>query len=156
MSRYLRAAVVAQVITAAYLQLVEWVDLAPWNNVANGNRQESFDIMLLVIQACASVAFLARFLLGMLAGWVFYAVWLWLQLVGWWKPYLFGGRSVGPNWFFAHTYKFLPAIEQRPVPDANHVVLQFLIIVVLVTGAGAIWSLLRERRRIGLQAGSGA
>ena len=60
----------------------------------------------------------------MITGWLAYAVWLYLEVASWWRPYLFGGRSVGPNWYFAKTYKFLPQIDQRPTPDADHIVLQ--------------------------------
>lgn len=145
-----RAAVISQLVAAIYLQVVEWVDLFPWNNVAHGNRQEGLDVILLLVQAVVIWAFLRRTLWLMVAGWGFYAVWLWLQVVTWWKPYLFGGRRVGPNWWFARTYKFLPAIDQRPVPDANHVVLQLLILVVLAIAGVAIVSVVRagaSRRR---------
>ncbi len=144
MSSATRIAVILQFITGAYLQTVEWVDLAPWNDVASGNRQATFDIVLLVVQAAVLLVFLRRWLWGMIAGWSFYFVWLWLQVSGWWKPYLVGGRHVGAEWFFARTYKFLPPLGDRPVPDANHVVLQLLIVAVLAASGVAIISRVRS------------
>ena len=82
----------------------------------------------------------------MLAGFAGYAFWLYLQLVSWWQPYLFGGRTIGPNWYFAKTYKFLPAIGERPTPDACHIVLQVLLVAVIVSGAITIWQSWRHRR----------
>ena len=66
-----------------------------------------------------------------------YVAWLGLQLDSWWRPYLFGGRTVGPNWYFARTYKFLPMIDHRPTPDAAHVVLQLSLLLVIITAVQA-------------------
>src|SRR5215213_10194428 len=139
MSRTTYVAVGCQLAAAAYLQLVEWVDLYPWNDLSHGNAQEKMDIALLAGQLLIAFWFARERLAGMLAGWAAYAIWMYLQLVSWWQPYLLGGRTVGPNWYFARTYKFLPAIGQRPTPDADHIVLQLLITVVLVTSGMAIW-----------------
>lgn len=131
-------AVAFQVLTAGYLQLVEWVDLFPWNNLSKGNQQEKLDLVILTCQAGVAIWFVRERLWRMALGWTAYAVWLYLQFASWWSPYLFGGRTVGPTWYFTHTYKFLPQIGQRPTPDANHIVLQLLLIAVLLTGAIAI------------------
>ncbi len=132
-------AIVSQLSAAGYLQLVEWVDLFPWNDLSKGNQQEVMDVALLAGQALIAFWFVRQRLLLMCLGWASYAFWMYLQIVSWWRPYLFGNRVVGPNWYFAKTYKFLPQIDQRPTPDADHVVLQILLLGVLVTGAIAIW-----------------
>jgi len=134
-----KAAVASQLIAAGYLQLVEWVDLYPWNDLSKGNQQEMMNVALLAGQALIAFWFVRQRLALMCVGWAGYAFWLYLQIVSWWRPYLFGNRVVGPNWYFARTYKFLPQIDQRPTPDADHVVLQLLLLVVLVTAAIAIW-----------------
>ncbi len=133
-----RAAVVCQLLAAAYLQLIEWVDLFPWNDLSKGNQQEKLDFVLLAVQGVIAVWYWRERLRLMCLGWASYAVWLYLQIVGWWQPYLFGGRTVGPNWYFAKTYKFLPQIGERPTPDACHIVLQILLVAVLITGTIAI------------------
>jgi hypothetical protein len=144
--RSTRLAVICQIAAAAYLQIVEWIDLFPWNDIAKGNAQEKLDVFLLVSQALIALWFFRQRLWLMLLGWLSYAFWFYLQIIGWWWPYLFGGRTVGPNWYFARTFKFLPQIDARPTPDADHVVLQMLLLAVLITGAIAIWYTFQAQR----------
>jgi hypothetical protein len=132
-------AILSQLATAVYLQVVEWIHLFPWNDLSKGNMQERLDVALLAGQLLIAYWFLRQRLALMCLGWLGYAAWLYLQIDSWWEPYLLGGRSVGPTWYFARTFKFLPQIADRPTPDANHVVLQLLIVAVLVSGAMAIW-----------------
>ena len=146
-TRVITIAVVCQLLAAAYLQLVEWVDLFPWNDLSKGNQQEVLDVVLLGSQALVAFWFARRWLVLMVVGWAAYAYWLYLQIVSWWQPYLFGGRTVGPHWYFARTLKILPAIEGRPTPDANHMLLQLLLVAVLVSGAMAIWQTYAARRQ---------
>ncbi len=146
MRRSTIAAAVCQLVAAGYLQLVEWVDLFPWNDLSKGNQQERLDIAILAYQLLVGFWFARQRLGLMCVGWAAYAVWLYLQIVSWWRPYLFGTWAVGPNWYFAKTYKFLPQIGERPTPDADHIVLQLLLVAVLVTGAIAIWRLIAERK----------
>jgi hypothetical protein len=148
LSRVTTIAVVCQLLAGAYLQLVEWVDLFPWNDLAKGNQQEVLDVVLLASQALVAFWFARRWLALMVVGWAAYAWWLYLQIVSWWQPYLFGGRTVGPHWYFARTLKILPAIEGRPTPDANHMLLQLLLVAVLVSGAMAIWQTYADRRQV--------
>ncbi len=146
MRRSTLVAVAIQILAAGYLQLVEWVDLFPWNDLSKGNAQEKLDIAILACQALVAFWYFRQRLSLMVVGWLAYAVWLYLQIDSWWRPYLFGGRSVGPNWYFAKTYKFLPQIGERPTPDADHVVLQILLVAVLISAAIAIWRTARARR----------
>jgi hypothetical protein len=139
MRRSTVVAVGCQLVAAGYLQLVEWVDLFPWNDLSKGNGQEKLDIAILAAQVLIATWFVRQRLSLMMAGWMAYAVWLYLQIDSWWRPYLSGNRVVGPNWYFAKTYKFLPQIDARPTPDADHIVLQLLLVVVLITGGVAIW-----------------
>lgn len=140
-----QVAVVAQLVATAYLQIVEWVPLFPWNDIRRGNGQEMLDIAMLAPQLLLVLAFVRRSRAGMIAGLVAYAGWLVLQIESWWVPYLFGTRTVGPRWWFADTYKFLPQIDARPTPDANHIVLQFILVAVLVTGFGALRAVQRSQ-----------
>jgi hypothetical protein len=135
--RAVRLAVAAQLLCASYLQFIEWVPLAPWNNIANGNQQEVLDVVLAVLQVAFALAFAYRLRWAMALGLAGYSAWFALQIHSWWRPYLFAGYRVGPNWWFAHTYKFLPQIGNRPTPDAAHVVLQITLLLVIVTGFAA-------------------
>jgi quinol-cytochrome oxidoreductase complex cytochrome b subunit len=78
-----------------------------------------------------------------------YGSWMYLQIDSWWRPYVLGGRTVGPNWYFAKTYKFLPTIDSRPTPDAAHIVLQAMLLLVLVTGCLALRRVCTEKPRSG-------
>ena len=133
----IRAAVVMQLLCAAYLQFIEWVPVFPWNDLSNGNAQEVLDLVLAIAQIAFAISFARGWRWPMAAGLAGYVAWFLLQLDSWWRPYLLGGRTVGPKWYFAKTYKFLPQIDHRPTPDAAHVVLQILLLLVIITGVRA-------------------
>jgi hypothetical protein len=133
-SRVYRRAAIAVFVLGAYLQIVEWVDLFPWNNVRNGNGQETLDIVL-----CASMLIIVLLLWR---GWRIAAVvatasllaWAWLQLTTWWLPY-FRGASQGwartyEHWF-SETISWMPRDANHLPPDANHLVLHILIVVAM-------------------------
>jgi len=143
--RVIRLAVATQLLCAAYLQFIEWVPVFPWNDLAHGNAQEVLDGILATAQVGVAVAFAMRWRPVMAAGLAGYLAWFLLQLESWWRPYLFGGRIVGPRWYFARTYKFLPQIGQRPTPDAAHIVLQILLLLVIIAGIRA-WRATRPAR----------
>jgi hypothetical protein len=132
-----RRAVAAQLLCATYLQLIEWVPLFPWNDIRHGNHQELLDGILACLQLAIAIGFFFHKRWAMAIGLAGYGAWLGLQLDSWWRPYLFGGRTVGPNWYFARTYKFLPHMDHRPTPDAAHVVLQLCLLLVIITAVGA-------------------
>ncbi len=140
------AAVVAQLVCAVYLQFIEWVPVFPWNDLAHGNGQEQLDVILAVVQLAIAFGFWMSSRVAMGLGLAAYAVWMYLQIDSWWRPYLFGGRKVGPHWYFARTYKFLPQIDSRPTPDAAHGVLQILLLAVLITGVVAFYQVIRRPR----------
>lgn len=141
-------AVAAQLLCAAYLQLIEWVPLFPWNDLSHGNGQETLDFILAGVQLAIALGFWLRSRVAMGLGLAAYSGWMYLQIDSWWRPYLFGGRKVGPNWYFARTYKFLPMIDSRPTPDAAHVVLQLTLVLVLITGVLAFWYVVRQRSNL--------
>ncbi len=128
------AAALSQAALALYLQVIEWVDLFPWNNIRWGNGQEALDITVAVLQIGLIVGAWKgmRPLVGV--GAVLYAVWFGAQVRAWWIPYLWGAseaRMRHYNWWFGETYKFLPPIGDHPIPDAAHVLLQILIVAAL-------------------------
>jgi len=71
-----------------------------------------------------------------------YLAWLYLQIDGWWIPYV-GGYSPGGRAFyakyFAETWKPLPSWGDHLAPDAMHVVLQSLIVAAIATALLAIY-----------------
>lgn len=77
----------------------------------------------------------------MWTGLAFHSVWLSLQILGWWVPYLFGATPQHMDMYnrvFARTYKVLPSFPNHPAPDAMHFVMQILLLVVVVSSAAAL------------------
>jgi hypothetical protein len=137
----LKYALVSQVVLAVYLQVVEWIPLGRWNNVANGNGQGSSDIILAVLQAIILVFYWKRWRWPMLAGLGLYGLWLYLEISSWWVPYFRGASPQFMRFYehwFGNTYKFLPTIDGHPVPDAEHTVILALLVTVLTTSIIAI------------------
>ena len=137
-----RHAALAVSVVGAYLQLVEWVDLFPWNDVRSGNGQATLDLIL-----AGLTIFLVIFLWfggrsAAILSSIGLAAWTWLQLSSWWIPYFFGAspgwKRVYENWF-SETVQLLPSTEINLPPDANHLVLQILILVALVVSLRAIF-----------------
>jgi hypothetical protein len=114
--RRLNSAVTTQALLALYLQIVEWIPLGRWNNVANGNGQESTDITLAVLQTAILLFFWRRWRWAMIAGSGLYCIWLYLEISSLWVPYI---RGASPstmrfyNHWFANTFKILPPIGNK-------------------------------------------
>jgi len=137
----LKFALVAQAVLAVYLQVVEWIPLGRWNNVANGNGQGSIDIILVVLQAVILIFYWRRWRWAMLAGLGLYGLWLYLEISSWWVPYFRGASPQFMRFYehwFGNTYKFLPPIDGHPVPDAEHTVIAVLLVTVLTFSVIAI------------------
>ncbi len=140
------AAAVTQAALALYLQIIEWVDLFPWNNVRGGNGQEAFDITIGAVQAGLILAAWKGMRSSLAAGAALYAIWLILQVRAWWMPYLWGASEDRMRHYarwFGETYKFLPPIGDHPIPDAAHVLLQIWIVTAL---AACVIGLVGTRR----------
>lgn len=143
MKNYWRSALAAQLCLLLYLQVIEWIDLFPWNDIRRGNGQEGLDVVLGVLMTAALIVTYLRWRPGILAAAALYAVWLSLQVMTFWKPYVTGAserwaRVHAAN--FAVTIQCLPAIGNHLPPDASHVVLQMLIAFAVAFTALLAWS----------------
>lgn len=138
------AVLILQIAMFAYFQVVEWVPLFPWNDLAGANVQGPLDLMVGALQITL-IAWTSRGSTPSLrVAAAFYGVWLTLQVVNWWVPYILGADDETREAYarlFARTHKFLPPIADHPIPDSNHVVLQILLSLVLV----ALFVAMRER-----------
>ena len=139
---FLRAAI-AQLVLLAYLELVEWVDLFPWNDVRGGNGQPALDLALgVVFAATAAGTFLEKRVWTRAAA-ILTGVWLLLQIYSWWVPYL---RGASPLWeriwrvHFAQTVQVLPSSGNHLPPDACHLLLQILIAAAFALSLRALYS----------------
>src|SRR5512144_1934749 len=153
-TRRYRAALVWQIALAAYMQLISWVPLGRWNyqpccptgleaaRRGTLTRADAFGVLAFLIP-------MALFLLGVrlarrIAMWlslVALAVWLGLQVWGWWVPYVVGASDRWTRTYaraFAYSTAILPRWGNHLPPDAMHVVLQALLAGSLITGIRAL------------------
>jgi hypothetical protein len=128
-----------------YFVVVNHVDLYPWNNLVSPQLPST----LAGVVPFYALAFATGTRWLMLIGVVHSYIWLLLQVRQWWIPYLLGPTPIHKDfgWYTEHGYsetiKFLPAIADRPVPDAEHIVLQALSLLVV---AATTWAYVLTRR----------
>lgn len=137
-----RVSVLSQIALLVYLQVIEWVDLFPWNDVRNGNGQEVLDIVLGVIMIAAIIATYQKSFAGTALAFVVYAAWLYLQVTTFWIPHIAGASE---QWqrvhaaHFAQTIQWLPTWDNHLPPDASHFVLQLILLTAFIaTGLAAV------------------
>lgn len=136
----------AQTVLLVYLQVIEWVDLFPWNDVRRGNGQEVLDVVLGAVMIAAMAATYRRWRIGMALAVVVYAAWLLLQVTTFWLPYLNGASEAWQRIHarnFAETVQWLPTWENHLPPDACHIVLQLLLVGALISTAMAVEQVVR-------------
>lgn len=151
-----RIAAISIITMLAYFVITNHINLYPWNNLDEAGSQLSSTLTGLIPFSIYALAFLFRWRWIMLIGTVHSYIWLLLQLRQWWLPYLFGSTPLHRSfdWFTEHGYEdtvsFLPAIGNRPVPDAQHIVLELLSLLVVITTTVAYLKL-RERKPASLR-----
>lgn len=132
------AAAIAIICLCVYFALDNHVRMPPWNNLEPAGSQ--------IRSTVTGVAPLALGLLGLIlrVRWLVAIVTLWMlvwfaaQMQQWWLPYLFGPTPLHDDfsWYFQNGYTetltILPVRADRPTPDAQHLTLQVLSLVVLV------------------------
>ena len=132
----------SMVVMLAYFILDNHVDLYPWNNLATSQLPST--LAGVIPFGIYAVAFAVGYRWLMVIGAVHSYVWLALQICQWWVPYLFGPTLLHRDfrWYYAHGYdgtiKILPGIDNRPIPDAQHLVLQALSLIVAITATMAV------------------
>ena len=157
--RYLRISLAAQFLLAIYFQIINWCSLGLWN------YQPGFVPLLssgaIEWRDVGSVsAFLLPFLLFSLAYWrrwnwlmwvgaVGYGAWLYLQIQTWWVPYLFGASEHWQevyNRVVSHSTKILPSFGNHLAPDAMHLTIQLLLIVIVISSTVGLVQLQRHKK----------
>ena len=146
---WLRISLVAQILLAAYFQLVVRVPLGGWNYQPGSapllsqwsdgalSAEELLGSLLFLLPVVLfSIAFWRRYRWLMWVGLVGYSVWLILQIKTWWIAYLFGASDA---WFatyqrvFSASTKVLPSFGRHLAPDGLHFVLQILLTATVVS-----------------------
>ncbi len=133
---------ITQILLCVYLEMVEWVDLFPWNDVRHGNGQPELDVALGILMVCGIVAALRRWRVGIGVVVLLYTLWLGLQVTSFWLPYVSGASPAWQRIYaanFAQTVQWLPWRGMHLPPDANHVVLQsWLLLTIVVMSASMV------------------
>ena len=133
---------VSIVVMLAYFVLDNHADLYPWNNLITS--QLASTLAAVIPFGLYAVAFALGIRWLMVVGAVHSYAWLALQIRQWWIPYLFGPTALHREfgWYVTHGYdrtiKILPSIDDRPIPDAQHLVLQALSLVVAIAATVAV------------------
>ena len=135
------AAAIALVL-ALYLLITDWVDLAPWNNVGDLPRRQK---LLLSLTNYTPLVLLAFFVLQqdpilVSLAVVIASVDLLLHLMYWWLPYLRGASAAQTAEhanLFGGTTTFLPRIGDHPIPNAQHVVVGILMVLMWAASLAA-------------------
>jgi len=157
--RYLRISLVAQFLLVIYFQIINWFPLGLWNYqpgfvplVSSGKIEwgdvglvSAFVLPFLVF----SLAYWRRWNWLMWVGAVDYGVWLYLQIQTWWVPYLFGASEHWKevyNRVFSHSTKILPTFGNHLAPDAMHLTIQLLLIVIVISSIVGLVQLHRRKR----------
>jgi hypothetical protein len=141
--RWFKAALLLQIVLLAYWLAIELVDLHPWNDI--GARPANYDLnRSLAANALQQLAYMGVFALGLrllsFAPALGYAVYLALQIWTWWVPYAAGASAAWQERYgelYAATVQLLPSSGAHLPPDAQHLVLQGLTVLVIAVTAKA-------------------
>lgn len=148
---WIRIAIGSQLVLLIYFTIDNHVNLYPWNNLRSPAAELPSTLSAWIPFLVIMSAFAFRMRWGMLVGTVYVYVWLLLQIRQWWIPYLFGPTPLHRDfaWYYEHGYvetlKVLPPIGDHPIPDFQHIVLQPLSAVVVVTATVACYQSWKTR-----------
>jgi hypothetical protein len=136
-----------QLSTLVYLTVDNHVSLRPWNNLKTPQWKSTLLQWLLWSGGLAS--FWNGWTRGMIAGTLWIWIFLLLQFVQWWVPYLAGRTFLHDDfsWYWEGGYEdtlhLIPIRQNRPSPDAQHMTLQLMTIL---SGIFAMIALLQQNR----------
>lgn len=132
-------AITLQVLLFIYFEVTTLINLFPWNDLSKYSYRER-----LVEAAVNGITIIIGFALFitkvkwlMAISVAFWFVFLLMQLMTWWMPYLTGKhlkqfpRELYDS-HFRETLKILPPIKNHIIPDAQHNVLQVLSLATFI------------------------
>ena len=144
--KYLRLSLATQFLLAVYFQIINWFPLGLWNYepdfvpLINSSTIALGDVgvvcLFLLPFLLFSLAYWRRWKWLMWVGVVGYAGWLYLQIQTWWVPYLFGASLHWQEVYhrvFAYSTKILPSFGNHLAPDAMHLTIQLLLLVIIAS-----------------------
>ena len=78
-----KLSLISQIALLIYIEVIEWVNLFPWNEIRRGNGQAGLDIAIGAVMIAAIIATLLRLRIVMVIAAALYSIWLWLQIDTW-------------------------------------------------------------------------
>jgi len=144
---WIRISLFAQIALVVYFQIIVWFPLGEWNHqqgfsplvlqAANGQLQIGDIALALAFTLPVFFFYLAYrkqyvWLIWMCL--IGYCIWLVLQFKTWWLAYIFGASD---SWYkiyrrvFSESTNLLPSFGRHLAPDAMHLVLQLLLLLVV-------------------------
>lgn len=138
-------AVILQLLLLLYFEAITLLNLYPWNDLSKYTFKEK------VIEATVNGAiiifnaglFTTKVKWLMMISIVFWFLFLLMQLLTWWMPYVTGKhlkqfpRTLYDT-HFKETIKLLPPIKDHIIPDAQHNVLQFLTLITFIVSVMSV------------------
>lgn len=132
------AASIAIICLCVYFAFDNHVPMPPWNNLepAGSQIRSTLTGIVPLVLGLIGLVLRVRWLVAIVAFWAL--VWFAAQMHQWWLPYLFGPTPLHDDfsWYFQNGYTetltILSIRDDRPTPDAQHLTLQALSLVVLV------------------------
>ena len=136
-----------------YLWLIDLIPLGNWNYqkgdylltaLIKGKGIESGDVGLLIFITMPAVLFWVgykkRNVWFCLTALLVDAIWLVMQILSWWVPYIAGTNK---TWQIEYakrpTTKILPSFRNHIAPDAMHFVIHVLLVSAMITGICGIY-----------------
>jgi hypothetical protein len=130
------AAGICQALYVVYLTITQWVRMPPFNDLRQENKPVNAAIQ--IVLAILAVGTLLGYRWALWSAAVAYTLVLASHLVEWWIPYLTGWPKAALGRPRQETLGYLPARDDRPVPDYLHTGVGILVIAAFVTSWLAI------------------
>jgi hypothetical protein len=135
-------AAILAIALAVYLAVTDWVNLVPWNKVEDVPIRQKLLLSATNYTPLLVIAFavLQESRILMAVALFVGAVDLLLHIAYWWLPYLRGTSAeqrAERASLFGGTTTFLPPIGDHPIPNAQHVVVGVLMLLMVAATAGA-------------------
>ena len=132
--------VILQILLFLYFEVTTLVNLFPWNDLSKYSyRERLLEATVNGITIIIGIAlFVTKIKWLMTISVVLWFVFLLMQLLTWWMPYLTGKhlkqfpRDLYDT-HFQETLKILPPIKNHIIPDAQHTVLQIISLATFMT-----------------------
>jgi hypothetical protein len=144
---FFKMAIAFQILLFIYFEGTTLVNLYPWNDLSKYSNQEKIieaSVNGIIIILCLGL-FISEIKWLMIISVIFWFVFLFMQILTWWMPYLTGKHlkqfpKTLYETHFKNTFKLLPPIKDHIIPDAQHNVLQILSLITFIVSTFALFT----------------